>query len=108
MASGLVQVALVTMHTTGDEVVPNLHALEYGEKVFANQSEQYHIHFEIDRYGYCNFTFEEVLAGSNVLTENVTTKPLEIPESLFDDEHKKTKYIELMRQYGAKPAIVYN
>ena len=107
-ASGILQVPLVTMHTTADQVVPNLHALEYGEKVLANQSERHHTHFEIDRYGHCNFTFEEILAGFSVLTENVTAKPLEVPESLFDDEIKKSKYIELMRQHGAKHAIVYN
>jgi pimeloyl-ACP methyl ester carboxylesterase len=68
--TGRIQVPLVTMHTTGDEVVPFWHNLQYNAKITANADAPY-LFIPVERYGHCNFRIEEVLAGFGWLYFNL-------------------------------------
>ncbi len=65
--SGVLLRPLVTMHTTGDPIVPYWHQQQYWDKVLA-QNPFYPVKsFTIDRYGHCSFTAGEVLSAFSAL-----------------------------------------
>lgn len=73
--TGKLSVPLVTLHTTGDPVVPYRHATIYRGKTIAADNIALHDHFEAERYGHCNFTFTEFLAAFSRLVDMVNNPP---------------------------------
>ncbi len=72
--SGKLPVPMVTMHTTGDHVVPYWHANLYGLKVLFSGSARNYIHLPVFRYGHCSFTPAEVLLGFGLLVGKVNAQ----------------------------------
>jgi pimeloyl-ACP methyl ester carboxylesterase len=70
--TGKLKVPLVTMHTTGDPIVPYWHETMYNVKALFGGSAFKHLNIPIDRYGHCVFTAEESLAAFAVLHYMVT------------------------------------
>jgi hypothetical protein len=68
--SGQVRRPLVTIHTTGDEVVPYWQERRYLAKVQTSEEGRVTA-IPILRYGHCNFRREEVLAAFNLLVWQV-------------------------------------
>ena len=68
--SGQVKRPLVTIHTTGDEVVPYWQELRYLNKVETSEKGQV-TPIPIDRYGHCAFSSQEVLGAFNLLVSQV-------------------------------------
>jgi hypothetical protein len=98
--TGDFSVPLVTMHTTGDEVVPYWHATYYGQ-IISNPT--LYTHIPIDRYGHCNFKIEEVLFGFAMLYFNVLGHQLEgIPDAL-PNQDSLNAYLEITQHYGVSP-----
>lgn len=73
--TGKLSVPLVTLHTTGDPVVPYRHATIYRGKTIAADNIALHDHFEAERYGHCSFTFTEFLAAFSRLVDMVNNPP---------------------------------
>jgi pimeloyl-ACP methyl ester carboxylesterase len=73
--SGRLSVPLVTVHTTGDPVVPYWHATAYESKVLAAGSELYHEHILVDRHGHCAFNEDDVMNGFLTLLGLVGNPP---------------------------------
>lgn len=69
--SGALAVPLVTMHTTGDPVVPYAQATLYQEKVEEEESDDLFDHFEVERFEHCLFTPEELSLAFERLEELV-------------------------------------
>jgi pimeloyl-ACP methyl ester carboxylesterase len=70
--TGKLKVPLVTMHTTGDPIVPYWHETLYNAKALFGGSAFKHLNIPINRYGHCAFTAEESLAAFAVLRYMVT------------------------------------
>lgn len=70
--SGMLMRPLVTMHTTGDPIVPAWHQTLYAQKVLTNNSQPPFMPVEITRYGHCTFTLDEIQAGFGQLVYLVT------------------------------------
>ena len=70
--SGKLKIPLVTMHTTGDPIVPYWHETLYNAKALLGGSVLKHLNIPIDRYGHCTFTAQEALAGFAILRFMVT------------------------------------
>jgi len=68
--SGQVKRPLVTIHTTGDEVVPYWQELRYLNKVETSKKGQV-TPIRIVRYGHCEFSSQEVLGAFNLLVWQV-------------------------------------
>lgn len=64
---GALQRPLVTMHTTGDPIVPAWHQTLYTQKVFVNNPNSPYVPMAINRYGHCAFTLPEVVNGFGTL-----------------------------------------
>jgi pimeloyl-ACP methyl ester carboxylesterase len=70
--TGKLKVPLVTMHTTGDPIVPYWHETLYNAKALLGGSVFKHLNIPIVRYGHCAFTAQESLAAFAVLHYMVT------------------------------------
>jgi len=68
--SGRVRLPLVTLHTTGDEVIPYWQQRRYLAKAQTSGKGRV-TPIPIPRYGHCNFRREEVLAAFNLLVWQV-------------------------------------
>ena len=66
---------LVTLHTTGDPIVPYWHVTTYQEKTVQANNAALHEHIKVERYGHCIFTSFEVLAAFNLLRDMVNNPP---------------------------------
>lgn len=64
--TGVLTIPMVTLHTTGDEVIPFWHQLLYRGKVQTSGRGQL-LQIPIFRYGHCNFTTNEALAGFAIM-----------------------------------------
>jgi pimeloyl-ACP methyl ester carboxylesterase len=60
--NGNLRIPLVTLHTTGDEVIPFLHELAYLPKLDFTARGSF-VPLPVFRYGHCNFTKQEVLTA---------------------------------------------
>jgi pimeloyl-ACP methyl ester carboxylesterase len=69
--TGRLRVPLVTAHTTGDEIVPFWHEIAYAARVRTSERGRW-TPLPIFRYGHCNFTAAELLAGLGLLAYQVT------------------------------------
>jgi len=65
--SGRLASPLVTIHTTGDQVVPYGQERAYTLKTVRQGSLLRHVNVRVRRYGHCNFTEKEVLAAFSIL-----------------------------------------
>jgi hypothetical protein len=76
--SGNPEIPLVTLHTTGDPIVPYWHQLYYRSKVRANGNTEV-TQVKIRRYGHCAFTTTEVLAGFGLMVLKATGQRMFVP-----------------------------
>ncbi len=61
--TGLLQRPLVTLHTTGDELVPFSHEVIYLTRAILKGRSHLLTILPVPRYGHCNFTAEEILGA---------------------------------------------
>lgn len=73
--TGILAVPLITMHTTGDPVVPYDQAELYGQKIAAQGSSALYTHYTIPRYGHCAFEPLELLGAFAELEGQAAFKP---------------------------------
>ena len=78
-SSGALAVPLITMHTTGDEVVPYWHVAAYQQKVDAAGSGTLYEHRRFDRFGHCNFTALEVQSAFVAISERANARSFYLP-----------------------------
>ena len=71
-SSGKLTRPLVTMHTSGDPIVPAWHASLFRDKVVAEKTEALHEQYLFDRYGHCTFSLFEIVGAFNRLADLVT------------------------------------
>jgi pimeloyl-ACP methyl ester carboxylesterase len=98
--SGRLKKPLVTLHTTGDPIVPYWHALKYNEKVLLNSKGGAYLHIPVERYGHCSFELPEILAGFNWLVLQSTGQPLNLA-ALPLDAAAQAKIYELSQEVVA-------
>jgi pimeloyl-ACP methyl ester carboxylesterase len=70
--TGQLQVPVVTLHTTGDPIVPFRQQALYAAKVGGTGSSSHLTQIEVERYGHCSFEAAEVLTAFSNLMGRVT------------------------------------
>jgi pimeloyl-ACP methyl ester carboxylesterase len=103
--SGRLQRPLVTLHTTGDPIIPYWHATLYQAKTLFSGSLLRHTHIPIVRYGHCNFKTFEVLAGFAVLVLKVTAGELLVTQKALPNSDDQNQLLQLALQHGARPKV---
>ena len=95
---------LVTMHTTGDPIVPVWHQSLYRSRL-SFLGRLLHTPFTINRYGHCNFTDAELLAGFAVLVLKVSGYNLLVSNKVLPDPKAQAEFLHLAQRLGASPAL---
>lgn len=75
---GTPRIPMITLHTTGDEIVPFWHQKLYREKLVANGAGGV-VQLPVLRYGHCNFTTTEVIVGFYLMVLKATSLPMYVP-----------------------------
>jgi hypothetical protein len=76
--SGNPEIPLVTMHTTGDAIVPFWHQMIYRQKLRLHGNREV-VQLKIHRYGHCEFTTEEMLVGFELMVLKATGGQMFVP-----------------------------
>ncbi len=97
------RIPLVTMHTTGDPIVPYWHEPIYRSKVLANGSFLLHSNIPILRYGHCNFKASEALVGFGLLVLKVTGQELLESLGILPDSQAREEFRSLWQKHGIAP-----
>uniref|UniRef100_Q02DB2 Peptidase S9 prolyl oligopeptidase catalytic domain-containing protein n=1 Tax=Solibacter usitatus (strain Ellin6076) TaxID=234267 RepID=Q02DB2_SOLUE len=74
--TGKLRRPLVTLHTTGDQIVPYWHELGYGLKVLVSGSIGRLTSIPVARYGHCNFQASDVLLAFVLMVLNDLGQPM--------------------------------
>lgn len=100
--SGRLKVPLITMHTTGDPIVPYWQEILYAAKTMATGSTDQRINIPIERYGHCSFAPSEILLGFNLLVWKVTGAPIMLSsvEAALPDVMAQSDYLRLSSEQG--------
>lgn len=99
--TGKLASTLVTLHTTGDPIIPYWHVRGYRRKVLANGSGSLYHHIPVVRYGHCNFKIQELLVGFALLVFKVTGQELTGVEDVLPDDEARQEFDRLAREHGA-------
>jgi len=99
--SGRLTKPLVTLHTTGDPIVPYWHEPLYRLKVLSKGSALMYSNIPILRYGHCNFEPEEVLVGFALLVLKVTGQELIGAQKALPNTDAQTRFERLAKEHGA-------
>lgn len=73
--TGLLTRPLITLHTTGDPVVPYWHATRYQQKINAAGRGLFHEQITYENYGHCQFTAPVILDAFNRLATLADNPP---------------------------------
>ena len=100
--SGRLAVPLVTLHTTGDPVVPYWHEPLYSLKALLGGSGLLHINLPAFRYGHCNFEPAEALVALGLLVLKVEGRELLDAETVLKTQEARELYRSLARANGLR------
>jgi hypothetical protein len=99
--SGRLSKPLITLHTTGDPIVPYWHEPLYTAKTLWSGSLLQHINIPILRYGHCNFKSSEALFAFVLLVLRSGLK-LDNPEKVLTTDTARAEFKALMQQYKSE------
>ena len=99
--SGVLGVPLVSLHTTGDPIVPYWHTLLYDFKVQVSGSSLRYTNIPVLRYGHCNFNQVEVLVAFGLLISQTSGQPLTAALDVLPDTQLQAAFIDMAQEYGA-------
>jgi pimeloyl-ACP methyl ester carboxylesterase len=99
--SGVLSNPLVTIHTTGDPVIPYWHSLGYLARVIKQGSGHLYSHIPVIRYGHCEFTTTEFLVAFALLVLRVSGSELSGVEDVLPDEEARLEFWQLAQEHGA-------
>jgi hypothetical protein len=98
--SGRLETPLVTMHTTGDPIVPYWHEPLY--TLQALPSGLLHTNLPIVRYGHCSFRAEEALVALGLLVLKVEGRELLNAERVLPTRQARLRYRSLAKVNGLR------
>ncbi|PYP34601.1 MAG: hypothetical protein DMD46_15985 [Gemmatimonadetes bacterium] len=104
--SGRLARPLVTIHTTGDPIVPIWHEPLYRKKL-SFFGRLLHTPITVNRYGHCNLTDAEVVAAFAVLVLKVTGFNLLVSDRVLPSLGAQAEFMRLSQAYGASPTLTH-
>jgi pimeloyl-ACP methyl ester carboxylesterase len=101
-ASGRLAAPLVTLHTTGDPIVPYWHEPLYSLKVLLGGSLSQYVSLPVARYGHCSFEPAEALVALGLLVLKVEGLEMPNAERVLETEKARERYRSLARAHGLR------
>jgi pimeloyl-ACP methyl ester carboxylesterase len=99
--TGRLRAPLVTLHTTGDPIVPYSHMALYRLKVLKSGSFWNYNHIPVQRYGHCAFKAPEALVAFALMYLKASWTPLRNAEDALVNPADQAEYLRLAREWGA-------
>lgn len=105
--TGKLKAPLVTMHNTGDPIVPYWHETLYFNKVLASGSFWKYINIPVARYGHCNFKAYEALFAFwvMVIRSGFYKIPIMTAANTLADPGERAAFIEMAAPYADEAGI---
>jgi pimeloyl-ACP methyl ester carboxylesterase len=98
---------LVTIHTTGDHIVPEWHEALYRNKTSRSLSSWLrHSRITVSRYGHCTFTPGEVLGAFALLVLKATGQNLVLTQQALTEPRSRAEFLRASWEFGASPTVV--
>jgi pimeloyl-ACP methyl ester carboxylesterase len=98
---------LVTIYTTGDDIVPIWQQSMYRNKTLSSlTSFLLYSGITVSRYGHCTFTPEEVLGAFALLVLKATGQNLILTQHALTEPNSRAEFLRAAREYGASPTVV--
>ena len=95
---------LVTIHTTGDPIVPIWHETLYRRRLDL-LGRLLETPITVSRYGHCTFTSAELLGAFAVLVLKVTGYNLLVPRDVLARPQEQAQFLRIAREHGASPTV---
>jgi len=108
--SGILRVPLVTLHDTGDPIVPFWHEGLYLLKVLRTGSLRNYVGIPVSRYGHCQFTATEAMVAFYVMVYKATGQLMASSEAtaLMPGGEEPQQFQQMLDLYiNANPSVVY-
>ncbi|MGD9928907.1 MAG: hypothetical protein AB7U05_02715 [Mangrovibacterium sp.] len=97
--SGEIAVPLVTIHTTGDHIVPFWHNPLYRLKVFVSGNSLLHTGIPVVNYGHCTIDETHVMAAlAIVITKATLMDKFEIASTAFGSDHQRNAFKKILKE----------
>jgi pimeloyl-ACP methyl ester carboxylesterase len=103
--SGAIPTQLVSIHTTGDPIIPYWHVWLYRQKVYQSGSWSHYSNLPIFRYGHCNFKPAEVLAAFGLLVLKTSGLSLQNVDKVLSEPAALQEYQRLIESGGQSPGL---
>jgi pimeloyl-ACP methyl ester carboxylesterase len=100
--SGRLAAPLVTLHTTGDPIVPYWHEPLYSWKALLGGSMLQHVNLPVLRYEHCRFEAAEAIVSLGLLVLKVEGQDLRNAERVLTTEKARRRYRSLARANGLR------
>jgi len=100
--SGRLAVPLVTLHTTGDPIVPYWHEPLYSWKALLGGSGLLHANLPVIRYGHCRFEPAEAVVALGLLVLGVEGQEMPNAERALTTEQAREQYRSLAKATGLR------
>jgi hypothetical protein len=107
--SGRLTAPLVTMHNTGDPIVPYWHEMLYLNKVVSKGSFWKYINIPIARYGHCNFKPSEALFAFFLMVIRSGIRQLNVMDvaNTLPDQAERDLFIQMAEPYRLGGYTIY-
>jgi hypothetical protein len=89
----------VTLHTTGDPIVPYVHEPLYTLKTLLSGTLLQHVNVPSTQYGHCNFKGSDILTAFGLMVFKDTGKVLSGAETVLPEDQRK-QFTERAKEFG--------
>lgn len=97
--SGEIEIPVVTIHTTGDHVVPFWHNPKYRYKVFTKGNSLLHTGIPVDNYGHCTVDESHIMAALYIIISKATLMDyFVISGKMFESPKQIETFKEIMEE----------
>lgn len=103
--TGELKTPAVTIHTTGDPVVPYWHESLYNLKTLFSGTRLRLTSIPARAYGHCEFNVSQVLAGFAILVLRVSLRDLIAYNDVFPSAASRQRFLRLARDGGSNPEV---
>ena len=99
MTTGNLVSPLVTLHTTGDQIIPYWHEGMYTFRTRLQGTMSKHVNVKVDRYGHCNFKASEVLGAFVIMLLKANAQPPTGVDAVLPTAAERARFHTLVHQY---------
>jgi len=99
--SGEINIPVVTIHTTGDHVVPFWHNPKYRYKVFIKGNSLLHTGIPVDNYGHCTIDESHIMAALYIIISKARLiNYFRLRADVFESPQQMENFKDILKEYS--------